>query len=76
MAIEQGVWKLAGGVGESPRKLRPTGLADEGLLEEQIMLDISILNRGWLLVGRQMRTAYDKLIDLLAIDANGSVIIN
>lgn len=75
MAIEQGIWKLAGGLGEPPRKLHPTGLADEGLLEEQIMLDVSILNRDWLLIGRQVRTAFDKLIDLLAIDANGSVII-
>lgn len=75
MAIEQGIWRLAENIGEPPRKLRPAGLADEGLLEEQIMQDISILNRDWLLIGRQVRTAYDKLIDLLAIDANGTVII-
>nr|WP_281430418.1 hypothetical protein [Salinicola acroporae] len=39
------------------------------------MQDVSILNRDWLLIGRQVRTAFDKLIDLLAIDANGTVII-
>ena len=33
------------------------------------------LEAGGLLIGRQMRTAVDKLIDLLAIDANGTVII-
>ncbi|WP_275286089.1 endonuclease NucS domain-containing protein [Halomonas elongata] len=75
MAIEQGIWKLAGNTGERPQKLRPTGLADEGQLEEQIMQDVSILNRDWLLIGRQVRTGFDKLIDLLAIDANGTVII-
>ncbi|CAM3516970.1 endonuclease NucS domain-containing protein [Halomonas lysinitropha] len=75
MAIEQGIWKLAGSAGEPPRKLRAAGLADEGLLEEQIMQDVAILNRDWLLVGRQVRTAFDKLVDLLAIDANGNVII-
>lgn len=75
MAIEQGIWKLANGTGEPPQKLRPAGLADEGLLEEQIMQDISILNRDWLLIGRQVRTAFDKLIDLLALDANGNIII-
>ncbi|MDR5902625.1 hypothetical protein [Halomonas icarae] len=32
MAIEQGIWKLAGNAGEPPQKLRPTGLADESLL--------------------------------------------
>ena len=71
MAIEQGIWKL----GDMPRRLRPAGLADEGLLEEQIMQDVSILNRDWMLVGRQVRTAFEKLVDLLAIDANGTVIV-
>ncbi|MCK0744273.1 endonuclease NucS domain-containing protein [Chromohalobacter nigrandesensis] len=75
MAIEQGIWKLAGSTGEQPQKLRPMGLADEGQLEEQIMQDVSILNRDWLLIGRQVRTGFDKLIDLLAIDANGTMII-
>src|SRR5690554_2691701 len=75
MAIEQGIWKLADSAGEPPRKLRPAGLADEGLLEEQIMQDVTILNRDWLLIGRQVHTAFDKLVDLLAIDANGTVII-
>ncbi|MGC9457128.1 MAG: hypothetical protein ACP5DC_06350 [Halothiobacillaceae bacterium] len=75
MAIEQGIWKLAASAGEPPRKLRPASLADEGLLEEQIMQDVSILNRDWLLIGRQVRTAFDKLVDLLAIDANGTLII-
>lgn len=75
MAIEQGIWKLANGASEQPQRLRPAGLADEGLLEAQIMQDVSILNRDWLLIGRQVRTAFDKLIDLLAIDANGTVII-
>ena len=75
MAIEQGIWKLADSTDEPPRKLRPAGLADEGLLEEQIMQDVAILNRDWLLIGRQVRTAFDKLVDLVAVDANGTVII-
>lgn len=75
MAIEQGIWKLANTPGELPRKLRAAGLADEGILEEQIMQDVAILNQDWLLIGRQVRTGFDKLIDLLAIDANGTVII-
>ncbi|WP_447956117.1 endonuclease NucS domain-containing protein [Vreelandella sp. EE7] len=75
MAIEQGIWKLASDTDEAPQKLRPMGLADEGKLEDQIMQDVSILNRDWLLIGRQVRTGFDKLIDLLALDANGNVII-
>ncbi|WP_245977625.1 hypothetical protein [Kushneria sinocarnis] len=39
------------------------------------MQDVSILNRDWLLIGRQVRTDFDKLIDLLALDVNGNVII-
>ncbi|MEQ9546410.1 MAG: endonuclease NucS [Marinobacter sp.] len=72
MAIEQGIWRIGG---DQPKKLKPAALADEALLEDQVMKDISILNAGWLLVGRQVRTSYDKLIDLLAMDANGSIII-
>lgn len=71
MAIEQGIWKI----GEQPQKLRPAGLTDESVLEEMVMKDISILNPDWLLIGRQVRTRFDKYIDLLAMDANGSVII-
>lgn len=72
MAIEQGIWRIGG---DQPKKLKPATLADEALLEDQVMKDISILNADWLLIGRQVRTNYDKLIDLLAMDANGSVII-
>ncbi|MDR5900120.1 endonuclease NucS [Halomonas vilamensis] len=75
MAIEQGIWKLASTADTLPQKLRPAGLVDESVLEEQVMQDVSILNRDWLLIGRQVRTAFDKFIDLLAIDANGTVII-
>ena len=39
------------------------------------MQDVSILNQDWLLIGRQVRTGFDKLIDLLTVDANGSVIV-
>ena len=71
MAIEQGIWRI----GEQPQKLKPAALADEALLEDQVMKDISILNSDWLLIGRQVRTSFDKLVDLLAMDANGSIII-
>ncbi|WP_404364865.1 endonuclease NucS domain-containing protein [Marinobacter sp.] len=71
MAIEQGIWKIS----DHPQKLKPSALADEALLEDQVMKDIAILNSDWLLIGRQVRTSYDKYVDLLAMDANGSVII-
>jgi RecB family endonuclease NucS len=71
MAIQQGIWKI----GKHPQKLTPVPIASESLLEEQIIADISILNTGWMIIGQQVRTAFDKYIDLLAIDASGSVII-
>ncbi|SCY10886.1 PDDEXK family nuclease [Thiohalorhabdus denitrificans] len=71
MAIEQGIWKL----GERPQELKPSPLSDESLLEEQVMHDVAILNRDWLIIGRQVRTSFDKYIDLLAMDANGSIIV-
>lgn len=62
-------------MGTIPQKLTTVPLDNESLLEEQVCQDISILNADWLLIGRQVRTGFDKLIDLLALDANGSVII-
>jgi RecB family endonuclease NucS len=37
--------------------------------------ETSILKSGWVIIGQQARAAFDKYIDLLAIDASGSVII-
>lgn len=71
MAIQQGIWKM----GSTPQKLTTVPLDNENRLEEQVFQDISLLNPDWLLIGRQVRTSFDKKIDLLALDANGSVII-
>jgi len=71
MAIEHGMWRI----GSAPFKLQPVKIENENLLEELITKDISILNDGWLLIGRQVRTGFDKFIDLLAVDADGSLIV-
>lgn len=71
MAIEHGMWRI----GSAPFKLQPVKMENENLLEELITKDISILNDGWLLIGRQVRTGFDKFIDLLAVDADGSLIV-
>lgn len=71
MAIQHGLWKI----GEKPQHLTPIALESEELLEQQIFEDISILNAGWMLIGRQVRTRFGKFIDLLAVDANGSLIV-
>src|SRR5690625_4661316 len=71
MAVQHGIWKI----GEKPQPLVAIRLDSEALLEEQITRDISILNSGWMLIGRQVYTDFGKYIDLLAIDGTGSIII-
>ena len=76
MAIQQGIWRInAGSSTSTPTRLETARLDDENQLEELIVQDVSIINADWLLIGRQVRTSFDKRIDLLALDANGSVII-
>ena len=80
MAIQQGIWRINPGNGSgsgtaTPLRLSTARLDDENQLEELIVRDVAIINPDWLLIGRQVRTAYDKRIDLLALDANGTVII-
>ena len=71
MPVEHAIWK----VGDTPARLKDSTLDDEDAMEELILKDMSILNDQWLLIGRQVPTAYNKRIDLLAIDAQGSLII-
>lgn len=71
MAVQHGIWKI----GDSPQALPTIKIDNELLLEEQIFKDISILNSSWLLIGRQVFTDFGKYIDLLAIDASGSIIV-
>jgi len=71
MPTEQVIWR----VGKSPQRLIECALDSESELENMIFKDVSILNDQWLLIGRQVRTAYDKFIDLLAVDELGTLII-
>ena len=71
MAIEQSIWRL----GDQPERLKPTATTDEYVFEDTVTKDIAILNPDWLLIGRQVRTRFDKSIDLLAMDSDGSIII-
>jgi RecB family endonuclease NucS len=71
MPVEQAIWRI----GDTSIRLKDSSLDSEHSLEEMICKDIAILNDEWLLIGRQVPTAYNKSIDLLAIDATGSLII-
>ena len=71
MAIEHAIWK----VGTKPERLQAAMLESEKALEDMIKADISILSDRWMLIGRQVNTTYGGFIDLLAIDADGSLIV-
>ncbi len=75
MAVQQGIWKISQSAEAKPQALREIKLENEALLEQQIVKDISILNAHWLLIGQQVTTDFGKKIDLLAVDASGSVIV-
>lgn len=72
MGVEQSIWKIDG---TTAIKMQGAKLDSELLLEEIISADISVLDEGWLLIGRQVPTAYGKYIDLLAVDRNGNLVI-
>ena len=71
MPLELGIWRVDGGL----KRVDLAGLDLESRLEDILHQDISILSPNWMIIGRQVRTAYDKLIDLLCIDRDGNLIV-
>ncbi|HCW75474.1 MAG TPA: DUF91 domain-containing protein [Candidatus Marinimicrobia bacterium] len=71
MPIEHEIWKID----KHPQPLAEASLRDENELEEMISRDVRLLNREWLIIGRQVMTGYGKRIDLLGIDASASLIV-
>ena len=71
MPVQQDLWKI----GASPERL-PTGLLDsEKQLEDMIVAAPEILSSDWMLIGRQERTSYGKIVDLLAVAPDGSLVL-
>jgi hypothetical protein len=71
MPIEVGIWRL----GEPAERIPFAPMPSEGQLEDIIAGDISILNPALLLIGRQVLTSYGKVIDILAMDADGKLVV-
>ncbi|MDE0108613.1 MAG: hypothetical protein OXN96_12420 [Bryobacterales bacterium] len=69
MPIEVGIWRL----GDDLKQVPFSPMDNESKLEDALARDISILSPGLMLVGRQIPTAYGKIIDMLAIDAQGNL---
>lgn len=70
MAMETGIWRIDGG---TPQRLAAARMPSEAELESHLEADPSLLGERLLIIGRQVRTPYGKIIDLLGIDAEGNL---
>lgn len=70
MALSQSLWSL-----NSQQPLSPSGLLSEFELEETLHKNIELLNPDWLVIGRQIRTANGKYLDLLCIDQDEDLVV-
>jgi len=72
MPVEMGMWRIDG---DRPRRLGASLLPSEATLEDFLEQDPTLLGTDLLVIGRQVRTSYGKLIDLLAMDAEGNLVV-
>ena len=72
MPTEIKLWKIEE---ERPQAIPQTKLDLESRLEEWLRQDIGLVNNDLLVIGQQVSTAYGGLIDLLAIDPVGNLVI-
>lgn len=71
MSIRHAIWK----VGDNPTPLPEASLGKEALLEQMIVQEPGILSERWMLIGRQVRTAFGSFIDLLALNQDGQLVL-
>jgi hypothetical protein len=71
MPIEIGIWRID----KEVKRISFIPMPGENKLEELLVKDISIVDPSLLLIGRQVITKYGKFIDLLAIDADGRLVV-
>ena len=69
MSREIGLWR----VDDKPVRMTPQQIDLEQTLEELIEADPRILEQPVMIIGRQVPTDHGKFIDLLAIDAEGTI---
>jgi hypothetical protein len=72
MPIEVGFWNVTR---TNIKKISYSVIESEKRLEEIITKDISIVDDNLLLIGKQIKTAYGKSVDILTIDQEGKVTI-
>ncbi len=71
MPIEFGIWRL----GDKLERINFSAMDAESRLEDVLAEDISVIDPNLLLLGRQVATSFGKFIDLLAMDADGNLVV-
>lgn len=71
MPIEVALWRL----GSQLTRVEYCPMDTESRLEQVLADDITVADPNFLLIGRQVPTSYGKFIDLLAIDADGNLVV-
>ncbi|MFQ5480943.1 MAG: endonuclease NucS domain-containing protein [Thermodesulfobacteriota bacterium] len=71
MPIEVGIWRL----GDKADRVEFSEMPSEKRLEDILAEDISILDPNLLLIGRQVHTSFGKVVDILAMDADGKLVV-
>lgn len=71
MSIEFGVWRIDNGL----TRLEAASIDYEARLEELLAQDVRVAAPHLMVIGRQVRTSFDKVIDLLAIDRAGNLAV-
>lgn len=70
MSFQQMIWSL-----DHQKPLENADLSSENELENLICKDISVLNKNWLVINRQVKTAAGKFIDILCVDHDGDMVV-
>src|ERR1035437_2546183 len=73
MAEEVRLWRIHDG--SNLREMPRSPLNLEGRLEDWLARDISLLDPGLLVIGRQVETDFGGFMDLLCLDRAGDVVI-
>jgi len=71
MPINHAIWSIS----DKATPLALTGLDSEKVLEDLIVETPGILNPNWMIVGRQITTDFKGIIDILAIQPDGSPVL-
>jgi len=71
MGVHHAIWS----VGDSPKALEVDSSMSEKELEDMIVKAPSMLSNEWMIIGQQIRTDYNGVIDLLAIAPDASLVL-